>query len=178
MKKVLSMLAVLAAVFVFAAMPASASTDEAASDQEKMDMLIRSIYEDYEAEGYTEVPMSAAKARAAIDVPPEVLELAYSDLDSATPEKMVEILKARNQVAYSAGGWCADGAFATSGDANTKTWYRLPNFSELFPGWDLPCDDPEAKVAKMLNEKDEAAAGHVARQIVSAGQCLGCKLRY
>ncbi len=174
MKKVIAMLAALVLLVVFTAVTASASGEDALTDEEKMDALIQSMYDKYAEEGYTEVPYSAAKARASIDVPPEVLKLAYSDLDSASPEEMVKILEARNQVAYSAGGWCADGAFMTTGDPQTKTWHRLPYFSELFPGWDMPCDDPAAQVAKMLKEKEKtdvpaAPAKEVADKIVTAG---------
>lgn len=141
MKKILSFLFALTALVVFTTVAASANASEALTDEEKEE-LVKMVHEDLERRGYTEAaPVSAARARASIDVPPEVLELAYSDLETASPEKKQEILEARNQVIYSAKNWYVDegGLYFVSIDENTKTWRQVPKFSELFPGWDPPC---------------------------------------
>lgn len=158
MKKLLSILLAAAALSLFSAM-AFAQSDE----PEKIDMLAgfdeieslseeeraeaiheiaeRNMREKMEKEGYTEVaPATAASLLedGMAEVDPETLALAYSDLESALPEDRRKILDARWEVAYSMSGWYedGDGAYIVSVDENTKEWYELPKWSELFPDWE------------------------------------------
>lgn len=64
--------------------------------------------------------------------------MAYRDLESASPEDRQKILDARWDVAYSMSGWYEDGggAYIVSVNENTKEWYELPKWSELFPDWE------------------------------------------
>ncbi|CAH0122362.1 MULTISPECIES: hypothetical protein [unclassified Paenibacillus] len=66
-------------------------------------------------------------------LPPE--KLAYSDLDAAPEEWKDAILEARNSIIYSA-SWTVDGQ--VSYERPDGTIEELPEFSDLFPGWDVP----------------------------------------
>lgn len=72
---------------------------------------------------------------------PEMIveRLAYMDLDSAPAAMREDILKARAQIIYGEQPWTVDGAvFIIHGDGTVET---LPEFSDLYPGWDVPsCD--------------------------------------
>ena len=97
-----------------------------------------------ESQGYTEVPTASVPQRLSdADIDPETYALAYSDIDSASPEQREKILAARREVAYSVDEWVVDtaGGFDASFNSNTMEWHVPPKFSELFPGWD-PIQDP------------------------------------
>ncbi len=62
-------------------------------------------------------------------------EYAYMDLDAAPEELHQKILDARNVIIYSK-SWTVDGQCAiTCPDGSVQP---LPEFSDLFPGWDVP----------------------------------------
>ena len=192
MKKLLSVLLAAAALSLFSAM-AFAQSDE----PEKMDMLAgfdeieslseeeraeaiheiaeRNMREKMKKEGYTEVaPATAASlledGKAEVD--PETLALAYSDLESALPEDRQKILDARWDVAYSMSGWYedGDGAYIVSVDENTKEWYELPKWSELFPDWE-PLEAPEEEA----NEAGLSAALEANGLALETGAEVGAK---
>lgn len=65
---------------------------------------------------------------------------AYLDLDEATPEVKEKILKARKELIYNT-DWVADGYTGYIQDVETgEIIKRLPQFSEVFPGWDNPVE--------------------------------------
>ena len=76
-----------------------------------------------------------------------VNELAYMDVESASPELRDDILSARAQIVFSK-AWTADGPASILHKDGTVE--ELPNYFDLFPGWDLseicsfepepPCD--------------------------------------
>ncbi|MCI9552304.1 MAG: hypothetical protein HFE94_02075 [Acutalibacter sp.] len=103
----------------------------------------RTIRMEMEKKGYTQVEaISPAAARDEIDVDPQTLALANSDLESASSEEQEKILAARNKVIYQSSGWYADDGriYMVYVDEERKEWHELPKFSELFPGWDLPTE--------------------------------------
>lgn len=64
---------------------------------------------------------------------------AYMDLDTAPESLKHDILEARNKIIFSSNGWTQDGVRGYV--CNMKTGEiveQLPQFSELFPGWDMP----------------------------------------
>lgn len=67
---------------------------------------------------------------------------AYMDLETASPEMQEKILKAREEIIFSQ-SWAADDVSLYVVDIETGERERVPSFSELFPGWDLPSYDPE-----------------------------------
>ncbi len=95
--------------------------------------------------GWTVVEDISAQS-AENDIDPEVLELAYMDIDKADSELKEKILDARKTVIYSY-SWVNDvdvpGGISYSADPDTREVSFDPLFSELFPGWDVPrnqCD--------------------------------------
>ncbi|MGG4107688.1 hypothetical protein AAXB25_27745 [Paenibacillus lautus] len=62
-------------------------------------------------------------------------ELAYQDLDLSPEEWKDEILDARNSIIYST-SWTVDGQVAY--ELPDGTIEELPEFSDLFPNWDVP----------------------------------------
>lgn len=93
------------------------------------------------------VAANAGAAEPASVSAKSVNELAYMDLEGATPELREDILSARAQIVYST-SWTVDGAMSIVHKDGTVE--ALPEFSDLFPGWDLteissfeadpPCD--------------------------------------
>ncbi len=143
MKKILSLVFVLAALVVFTTVPASANASEALTEEELFQQSVEEVHADLIEMGFTKgEPITASAARAQIDVEPSVLKLAYSEIDESDPKEKLEILRARNIVAESSSGWYDDqgGIYAVKVDTNTMTWHEMPKYSELFPGWDLPMD--------------------------------------
>ncbi len=146
MKKLLSLLlAMLLMVSCTGVAFAQAEEQEALTSQEAAseDFATKAeamMYKMMDEMGYTEVEaISAAQARSQIDVAPEVMELAYSDIDAADARQREKILAAREEVISKAEAWHADeGIFVVDVEPEAKTWRRIPKFSELFPGWDLP----------------------------------------
>ncbi len=76
----------------------------------------------------------------------EAQDYAYLDLETALPEMKEKILSARNTIIFST-DWVADGFTMTVEDPDGNTIRTMPNFSELFPGWDLPVYDIELEQA-------------------------------
>lgn len=72
----------------------------------------------------------------------EAQDFAYLDPENASPEMREKILSARNTIIFST-DWVADGFEMRVEDRDGNVIQRLPHFSELFPGWDLPVYDPE-----------------------------------
>lgn len=64
-------------------------------------------------------------------------QIAYLDIDRATPEVQKAILEARNEIIFGDQGWTVDGAVKIF-NIKEGTVRELPEFSELFPGWDVP----------------------------------------
>lgn len=72
--------------------------------------------------------------------------LAFREPDPAQPELADEILSARERIIYSR-SWAADGYTVYIEDLESGRIERLPSFSELFPGWDMPAADaPEDSI--------------------------------
>lgn len=69
----------------------------------------------------------------------EAKKYAYMDLDSATSDMKERILAARETIIYSR-SWAADGCSVSIQRADGTEEF-LPQFSELFPGWDIPTVD-------------------------------------
>lgn len=78
---------------------------------------------------------------------------AYMDLETASPEMQEKILKAREEIIFSQ-SWAADGCLGFLVDLKTGEMTQLPSFSELFPGWDLPIDDPDEEMEKTISIPD------------------------
>lgn len=66
-----------------------------------------------------------------------VEQIAYLDLDTAAPAVQDAILEARAEIVYGDQAWTVDGAAAIY-DTKTGTVTELPEFSDLYPGWDVP----------------------------------------
>lgn len=92
------------------------------------------------------LPISAtALAVEAVDIPvmddvstvdASTRALAYQDIDKARAEIKAEIILARNEIIRNE-SWCDDGFMSEVGDARTgEVLETLPQFSELFPGWE------------------------------------------
>lgn len=79
-------------------------------------------------------------------------EIAYLDVDAATPEMKEKILEAREIIIYST-GWVADGYYGYIQDAETGEIIKVqPKFSELFPGWDIPVQEVNALDDSSISE--------------------------
>lgn len=62
--------------------------------------------------------------------------IAYMDLESAPVEMRDDILEARAQIIFGDQAWTVDGVVSIiNGDGSIQ---ELPEFSELFPGWEIP----------------------------------------
>jgi len=73
-------------------------------------------------------------------------EFAYLDADKATPELKEKILEARKEIIYNT-DWVADGYVGCIRNIKTgKLIKELPEFSEVFPGWDVPIEENNAKM--------------------------------
>ena len=73
-------------------------------------------------------------------------EFAYLDADKATPELKEKILEARKEIIYNT-DWVADGYVGCIRNIRTgKLIKELPEFSEVFPGWDVPIEENNAKI--------------------------------
>lgn len=64
--------------------------------------------------------------------------IAYFDLEEASPDMQREILKAREQIIYNT-SWVADGYSGAVIDMDTgEVKEEIPHFSDVFPDWDAP----------------------------------------
>ncbi len=87
---------------------------------------------------------------SAAEVQEEILEraseFAYLDADKATPELKEKILEARKEIIYNT-DWVADGYVGCIRNIKTgKLIKELPEFSEVFPEWDVPVEENNAKI--------------------------------
>ncbi|RKJ39955.1 hypothetical protein D7X94_10025 [Acutalibacter sp. 1XD8-33] len=174
MKKLLSLLlAMLLMVSCTGVAFAQAEEQEALTSQEAAseDFATKAeamMYKMMDEMGYTEVEaISAAQARSQIDVAPEVMELAYSDIDAADARQREKILAARRVIIFQY-SWQADDGLGFMYDPTTKEFSFTPRFSDLFPGWDLPVEpgypkkapvEPETVEPESVTE-EEAETGH------------------
>jgi len=71
-------------------------------------------------------------------------EIAYMDVETASAEMQERILEARETIINSE-NWVADDFEATLVREDGTTT-NLPQFSELFPGWDIPVDESAVAV--------------------------------
>ncbi|MEJ8306445.1 hypothetical protein [Saccharibacillus sacchari] len=81
------------------------------------------------------VPSFAKAADQSIYSAMSLDQLAYSDVEHAPKEWKEKILAAREKLIYSE-SWTVDGQ--VSYELPDGTLKSLPEFSELFPGWDVP----------------------------------------
>ena len=83
----------------------------------------------------------------------DVQQLAEMPLDTATPEMKEKILAARNEIIFGQ-SWAADGVelYVERRDGTVE---KVPEFSELFPGWEVPVIDSSSDV----EEGSEIIAG-------------------
>lgn len=80
---------------------------------------------------------SAAEMSNATDLTEvSVTELAYMDLESAPAEIRADILAAREKIIFGDQAWTVNGAVSIFG--RDGTIQELPEFSELYPDWELP----------------------------------------
>ena len=112
------------------------------------------------SEGWTVVDDSGISAQSAEnDIDPEVLELAYMDIDKADSELKEKILDARKTVIYSF-SWVNDidvpGAFSYSANPDTREVSFDPLFSELFPGWDVPRNQCDLSNVPIIGEENDS----------------------
>lgn len=173
MKKCFMALLVLVLVSLLAVTASAAdfsAEEEAAGQAEFMeattdipDSLRGRAREDAYAEalremGWTVTEPAAVPVPQSLDIDPEILELAYSDLDSATPEMKGKIRMARRKVMYhpSIGGWSAHENCLMSGkiDYSAREFTINPRFEDLFPGWELPGSEFDAAVATAAQAKE------------------------
>lgn len=70
----------------------------------------------------------------------DISKYAYLDIDTEMASIEEKILNSRKEIIYN-NNWVADGYTAYIGDMQTGKEEALPNFSDLFPGWDLPIED-------------------------------------
>lgn len=78
-------------------------------------------------------------------------EIAYLDLENADEEMKDRILKAREIIIFSS-SWVRDGEEAyLSRDGKLE---KLPEFSELFPGWDYPAAPVKMTLAEIYEMLD------------------------
>ena len=103
---------------------------ESAVDREAAQIIVPSASSSEERDG-SEAQQEALE---------EAEEIAYLDLESASPEMKEKILSARNRIIFSQ-CWVADGFTLELCDEKGNVIGAAPNFSELFPGWDLPVDE-------------------------------------
>lgn len=143
--------------------PEAAITELFVSKQ--LEELVRQAYLDA---GYTEAPANQ-NIKAQADFPDELAELAYSDLEQADEETKAEILQARRQIIYSY-DWCADGGLMVVRNGNEFT--IPPLFSELFPDWDVPVEEPDTCLADTNDEiapQDDASISSDTIYIFNSG---------
>lgn len=69
----------------------------------------------------------------------EAMDYAYLDITSAPSNMKQKILDAR-KIIVTTKDWVADGYTAYIEDENGNLLKKIPAFSEVFPGWELPTD--------------------------------------
>lgn len=75
-------------------------------------------------------------------------QIAYLDIDWATPDVQEAILEARDEIIHGDQAWTVDGAISMFNPETGET-EKLPEFSELFPGWDVPAVEVSASRAAL-----------------------------
>lgn len=66
----------------------------------------------------------------------EAKKITYWELKTASKEEQAKILESR-KLTINSTSWVADGYNTYKTDADGK---RIPHFSELFPGWEMPAE--------------------------------------
>lgn len=84
-----------------------------------------------------------------------IYQIARMPLDSVGAEMQEKILEARNEIIFSE-SWAADGVemYVNRQDGTIE---KVPEFSELFPGWDIPVMDNNSNMEhdhKMATDED------------------------
>lgn len=85
---------------------------------------------------------TAAAADGSVDTFQDstIMELAYMDLESAPSALKDDILAARAEIIFGNQSWTVDGAVSII-NLEDGTVTKLPEFSDLFPGWEIPDTD-------------------------------------
>lgn len=119
------------------------------------------------------VSSAGAAGPAAVDLSRMSIEqVADLDLNAAAPEAREAILAARSKIIYGEQAWTVNGAVKLI-DQNTGSVTELPEFSELFPGWDLPSKanapaaavDAPATCSVVSSSRSVAAGGYFTRNL-------------
>lgn len=82
--------------------------------------------------------MSTASFAIATDITSDTENIAYMDI-AKVPELEDEILAARKKIIFGDQAWTVDGQVSIVNEDGTVE--KLPEFSDLFPGWDIPEDN-------------------------------------
>ena len=167
MKKLFAILFVLA---ITAALSISAAA-AGAGPMEDMDLpeglttdeKVELIRQTYLEAGYTDISEDPQTAPQSVDLPQEIYDLAYLDIDQADPMFRGQILEARKAVIYTR-SWRADDVIFMNANPLARTIDIVPKFSDVFPGWDLPVEDVQPDTA---GEASDAASGVERDQQVS-----------
>lgn len=128
--------------------------------------------------GWAVVDPAAVPSPQALDIDPEILELAYSDLDSAVPEMKEKIRAARNEIIFHPSmGWsAAEAIFSASVDYEAKVVTLQPRFEDLFPGWEVPMDPAAGEAAQGDKTLEVAELAALAPEGDGAALALGSGL--
>lgn len=86
---------------------------------------------------FSMIGMASAATATLTSETAAVKALAYMDLDSAPVSMQEEILEAREKIIFGDQAWTVDGAVCIV-NLEDGTVKELPEFSDLFPGWDVP----------------------------------------
>lgn len=110
--------------------------------------------------------MAAPAFAADVQSAPDARGIAYIDTQIASPEQKADILAARREIIYGNQSWTVNGAVSIINADGSVT--ELPEFSELFPGWDLT--EISARSPANLEDNDMAALS-----VISYGKSLELK---
>lgn len=113
-------------------------------DRSEQKEIIRELF--LEA-GWTEVDTAQEEEEALqANVSSETIELAYQDIEKADPAQKEKILEARSEVIYNR-SWVNDqvpeAGIGYTTNAMKKEFSIDPDFSELFPGWEIPNEESD-----------------------------------
>lgn len=136
MKK-LSILLVICVVISSLVFSANATTLDRKSQEQTA--RVESLNSDNQSQS-VQKELAAAFEQAHLEDVQAAQAYAYLDLESASEEMKEKILEARNTIIFSQ-GWTTEGVFAYV-EHSDGTIEVLPQFSDLFPGWDIPTEEP------------------------------------
>lgn len=107
--------------------------------------------------GVSTVPAFAAESTEEVDA-----QVAYMNLEEASPEMKEDILQARNDIIYNT-SWVEDG---WSGEivnmATGEVVEEVPEFHEIFPeDWDLPVDESVEDMAPTISPMSTIFSGTI-----------------